>query len=266
MSYFAADNNGFFVGELDREPISCVSVIKYASNFAFLGSFIVDKTHRGKGYGLQTGKVALASLSESCNMGSNAVVESVPQYRRFGLEPYWEQQRFQFVASEVSKSLKYFNKTVEIIQPTQQVFNSLLKYDTEINVFQRHSFLKNWVFAPNCHCSIAIDSLGKVVGYGVVRSTLREGDGWRIGPLYADNFATAKTIFKSMCDKITMETRQAFVVIDIPYGLSFNKKSLSLVTECNGTSLETFVRMYKYGIPENMPLDKIFGITLLALG
>ena len=30
VSYFAADNNGFFVGELDREPISCVSVVKYA--------------------------------------------------------------------------------------------------------------------------------------------------------------------------------------------------------------------------------------------
>ena len=97
MRYFAADNNGFFVGELDREPISCVSVIKYASNFAFLGSFIVDKTHRGKGYGLQTWKVALASLTERYNMGGNAVVESVPQYRRFGLEPYWEQQWFQFV-------------------------------------------------------------------------------------------------------------------------------------------------------------------------
>ena len=63
-----------------------------------------------------------------------------------------------------------------------------------------------------------------MVGYGVVRSTLREEDGWRIGPLYADHFATAKTIIKCMCDKITMETRQAFVVIDMPYGLSFNKK------------------------------------------
>ena len=122
------------------------------------------------------------------------------------------------------------------------------------------------MFAPNCHCSIAIDSLGKVVGYGVIRSTLRDEDGWRIGPLYADNFATAKTIFKTMCDKITTEIPQALVTIDIPYGLSFNNESLSLVTECNGTSLGTFVRIYKNGIPETMPLEKIFGLTSLELG
>ena len=96
---------GFFV---DREPISCVSVIKYASSFAFLGSFIVDKNHRGKGYGLQTWKVALASLTERCNIGGDAVVENVPLYR---LEPYWEEERFQFVAGEVSKAFSNFNVT-----------------------------------------------------------------------------------------------------------------------------------------------------------
>ena len=142
VSYFAADNNGFFVGELDRELISCISAVKYSSNF---GSYIVDKKYRGKGYGLQTWKVALASLSESCNMGGDAVVENLPLYRRFGLEPYWEEQRFQFVASEVSKALANFNvtdKTIEIIPPSQQVFYNLLKYDTEINVFSAAFFLE----------------------------------------------------------------------------------------------------------------------------
>ena len=128
VSYFAADNNGFFVGELDREPISCISAVKYSSNLSFLGSYIVDKNYRGKGYGLQTWKVALASLSESCNMGGDAVVENLPLYRRFGLEPYWEEQRFQFVASEVSKALVNFNvtdKTIEMKSTKVQTLGEL---------------------------------------------------------------------------------------------------------------------------------------------
>ena len=51
VSFFAADETGFFVGELDEKPISCVSVVKHADDFAFLGNYIVDEPYRGSGYG-----------------------------------------------------------------------------------------------------------------------------------------------------------------------------------------------------------------------
>ena len=265
VSYFAADNTGFFAGELDGEPICCISTVKYTIDFAFVGCYIVDESHRGKGYGLQTSKVALASLSKSCNLAADAVIEKVPVYGREGLKPYWEQQRYEFVASDMSNALADIH-TDNIVSPSQQIFSSLFQYDTAVNTFQRCSFLKGWVFAPNCHCSVAIDNLGKVVGYGVVRSTLRKEDGWKIGPLFADNFAIARRIFKSMCDRVTTENPQAVLVIDIPYGLSFNEELLNIVTECNGRSLGTFLRLYKHGVPENMQLEKVFGITSLEIG
>lgn len=266
VSYHAADNTGFFAGELDGEPICCISTVKYTTDFVFVGCYIVDKSHRGKGYGLQTSKVVLASLSKSCNLAADAVIENVPVYGREGLKPYWEQQRFEFVASDISNALADFHSDYIIVSPSKQIFSSLLQYDTEVNTFRRCSFLKKWVFAPNCHCSVAIDNLGKVIGYGVVRSTLRKEDGWKIGPLFADNFAIARNIFKSMCDRVTTEHPRAVVVIDIPYGLSFNEELLNLVIECNGRSLTKFVRLYKHGVPENMQLEKVFGITSLEIG
>ena len=42
----------------------------------------------------------------------------------------------------------------------------------------------------------------------------------------------------------------------------FNKDSLSLVSQCNGKPLERFVRVYKYGIPENKLLDKVTSLEL----
>ena len=38
VSFFAADETGFFVGELNGEPISCMSLVKYTENYAFLGT------------------------------------------------------------------------------------------------------------------------------------------------------------------------------------------------------------------------------------
>lgn len=35
-SFYAQDPNGFLIGILDGEPISCISVVKYGSNYGFL--------------------------------------------------------------------------------------------------------------------------------------------------------------------------------------------------------------------------------------
>ena len=68
---------GFFVGELNREPISCMSVVKHTEKFAFLGHFIVDEPYRGRGYGVLTWKAALASINESYNTAGDLTEENV---------------------------------------------------------------------------------------------------------------------------------------------------------------------------------------------
>ena len=50
LSAFAADESEFFAGELDGKVISCLSVVKYSDEYAFVGQYIVDKPYRGQGY------------------------------------------------------------------------------------------------------------------------------------------------------------------------------------------------------------------------
>jgi hypothetical protein len=37
VNFFGADPRGFFLGEIDGEPISCISVVKYPETFNFVG-------------------------------------------------------------------------------------------------------------------------------------------------------------------------------------------------------------------------------------
>src|SRR5690606_1981637 len=48
-AFHAADPSGFLMGFVDGAPASCISVVKYGGDFAFLGLYIVQPQHRGKG-------------------------------------------------------------------------------------------------------------------------------------------------------------------------------------------------------------------------
>lgn len=60
--FYAADPEGFFVGELDGAPIGCISAVRYGSSFGFLGLYIVKAERRGQGFGLELWRAALDHL------------------------------------------------------------------------------------------------------------------------------------------------------------------------------------------------------------
>src|SRR5262245_60006988 len=60
--FYAADNDGFLIGELGSEPIGCISAVSYAGRYGFVGLYIVRPEFRGRGYGLRLWKAALARL------------------------------------------------------------------------------------------------------------------------------------------------------------------------------------------------------------
>jgi hypothetical protein len=70
--FFASDPEGFFVGELEGRPISCISCVAYDDSFGFLGLYIVRPEFRGRGYGLRTWRVGMARLGER-NVGLDGV-------------------------------------------------------------------------------------------------------------------------------------------------------------------------------------------------
>ena len=268
-SFFAADKTGFFVGELDGQAISSISIVKYSDDYAFGGHFIVDEPYRGRGYGLQTYKAAVATLPEGCNLAADSVEKRECTYERIGLKGAWREQRFDFVASKAALSLSGIQECPTIkIQPASEVaFRDILEYDTSVHAFGRQLFLEKWISATNSRAFVTTDDKGKVVGYAVVRTTLKQGDGWRIGPLFADDSQIARSLYRAVFDKVATEDPTGVVAVDVPFGDLVNPDALQIAKELSDTTPEfLYVRMYTKGVPSGMSLKKIYGLTSLGLG
>src|SRR5262245_15713886 len=81
--FYAADPNGFLVGELEGEPIGCISVVSYASRYGFLGLYIMRPEFRGEGYGIRIWQAGMERLSGH-NVGLDGVVAQQSNYAKSG--------------------------------------------------------------------------------------------------------------------------------------------------------------------------------------
>ena len=225
---------------------------------------MVDHLYQGRGYGLLTYKAAIASIDESYNTAGDAAEEKIPVYLRLGAKPKWHDQRFDFVASEAAIVLSGIQTpSLVMIQPASEVdFHDLLEYDTHVHVFPRQSFLEKWITAPNCHASVAISD-GRVVGYTVVRTTLKSGDGWRIGPLFADNSQIARNLYREACSNVAAEDPRGIIAVDVPYGDLINPDALKIVKELSGIPTMKSVRMIypKRRVLQESPEQQSYHIT-----
>ena len=264
-SFFSADETGFYAGELDGKVISCLSVVKYSKDYAFAGQYIVDKPYRGKGYGLATWKFSFHSLPDGCNWALNTIDQNVPMYGCNGFKPEWRIQRTTF---KVSQGLPQgFIQNLVVIKPATQVsLKDLVDYDTSVHVYARRSFLEKWISAPNCFSYAALNKDGQIAGYAVVRSALKKEDGWKLGPVFADDGNIARNLYCKIIEKVAAQDPTASITVDIPYGSGCNPEALGIAVDLSGTTEVNLVRMYTMGVPPLMPLHKIFAETTLELG
>jgi hypothetical protein len=269
-SFFAADETGFYVGELDGQAISSVSVVKYSDNYAFVGQYLVNEGYRGRGYGLKTWKTAMASLHDGYNIGLETFAEKEYFYEGIGYKHGWFDQRFEIAASQAAAYLSgncCQPSSGVHIQPASKVdFNDIFEYDTSVYVFPRKTFLTKWISASNSRAFVATDNREKVVGYIVVRSTLKQEDRWKIGPLFADNSQVARSLYRAAFAKVAAEDSTAVVIVDVPYGAAQNPDALQIAKEMSPTPVFTAARMYSKGVPSGIPMKKIFAITSVELG
>jgi hypothetical protein len=88
---------------------------------------------------------------------------------------------------------------------------------------------------------------------------LRKADeGYKIGPLFADNFEIAEALYQACLNAAPGEN----VYLDIPV---INKDAISLIKKYNASYVFECARMY-YGNHPEQDLAKIFGITTFELG
>lgn len=246
-AFFEADRNGFFVGELNGLPVSFISAVNYNQQYGFVGLYIVQPAYRGKGYGIQIWNHALNYLG-AVVCGLDGVPAQVENYKRSGFEYAFRQMR---LATKAIHDPGLGN--IHILQPDD--LEQIVAYDTRIFGTSRSAFIRSWLNMENAAVVYAANG-GVIEGYAVIRKC---GEGYKIGPLFADNEKVAEQLFLACHEKASPG---AAVYIDMPES---NKSTALFAQKYNMQLIFETARMYKNGTPL-FPLANVFGVTSFELG
>ncbi|MVO85077.1 GNAT family N-acetyltransferase [Streptomyces sp. p1417] len=249
-AFFAQDPAGFFVGRVDGEPVSAISVVTYDAAYAFLGFYLVRTDVRGHGHGIATWRAALAHAGDRV-VGLDGVPAQQDNYRRSGFERAHGNVRYVGPAGQQGAASGHSGH----IRPVAEVDPAAVAaYDSSCCPADRPRFLDAWLKAPG-HRALASVTDGRVTGYGVLRPAL---DGPRVGPLFADTRADAEALL----DALAAGTGGTPVAMDVP---ETNARAVALAEARGMKPTFATARMYTGPVRE-FAQDKVFGVTTLELG
>ncbi|PSW15642.1 GNAT family N-acetyltransferase [Photobacterium rosenbergii] len=247
-SFYAADPNGFLMGFLGDEAIASISVVKYDNSYGFLGFYIVKPEFRGKGYGLKLWQAGLQYL-EGCNVGLDGVVEQQGNYKQSGFKLAYGNIRFEgFGGGDEPEG-------IGLVDLNELSFSEVQDYDSAFFPTERHVFLKHWI-GQTGSSALGIKQAGKLVGYGVIRPCR---NGFKIGPLFADDALLAEELFLALKSKATPTEN---VYLDVP---EVNLAGVALAEKYSMEPVFTTARMYTGETPE-ISVNRTFGVTTFELG
>ncbi|MFE9835573.1 GNAT family N-acetyltransferase [Streptomyces sp. NPDC005551] len=246
-SFFAQDPDGFFVGRIDGEPVSAVSVVNYGADYSFLGFYLVRPDLRGHGHGITTWKTALAHAGTR-TVGLDGVVAQQDNYRRSGFHPAHRTVRHSGVAPVTAVP-----RGVRPVRPVEDL-GAVTAYDSACFPADRPRFVERWL-AEDGHRAVARVTGGRLTGYGVIRPGR---DAWRVGPLFADTAEDARALFAGL----TAGIAGSEVALDVPEN---NAPAVALAEELGLTPSFETARMYT-GPVRPFAAERVFGVTTLELG
>lgn len=252
-AFFRADPDGFIMGFLDGQPISSISVVRYGNDYGFLGFYIVHENFRSRGYGLQTWNYGLHHL-EGRTIGLDGVVAQQENYARSGFELFGRNIRYSGqVETEPNRKL-----SPGIVPMRSDHLPTLMRYDTAKFRSPREAFMSAWASEDpaDLRWTFVSKDTNCVNGYATIRQCF---DGYKIGPLFADNETIAQDLFQACLTKAVPGTD---IVLDVP------EKNVLAVKLAQSAGLEPVfetARMY-LGRAPNHPVEHVYGITTFELG
>lgn len=244
-NFFAADNNGFFIGKLNNVPISCISAVKY-NDYGFIGFYIVKQEFQNKGYGIKIWQHALDYLNGS-NIGLDGVVNQVENYKKFGFKLAHSNARY---SGCISKNTFCKN----ITNASDVNFECLVEYDRVHFGAERKNFLDEWINQKESHSLCYVEN-SKIKGFATVRKTFGKN---KIGPLFAQDEQVAESLLLTLASKLD----------GAEFYLDINEEfmpAVNLVNKYNMKRIFETKRMYTKQQPW-AKWDEVFGITSFELG
>jgi ribosomal protein S18 acetylase RimI-like enzyme len=244
-AFYAADSQGFFVGVLDGEIIASISLVAYDARFSFLGLYIVQPAHRGKGLGLKLWQEALARHGTPL-VGLDGVVAQQENYKKSGFQFSYRNVRYRGVVAG--------KPSVRLAAADRVPFDRLLAYDREFFLAPRSDFLSRWIKPVDGKALVAIND-GEIAGFGVIRACL---EGLKVGPLYAESERIAEELLIALAATARGDT----IYLDVP---APNAAAIRLAEGHGMKPVFETARMYTGAAPD-LPLSRLFGVTSFELG
>lgn len=175
--FHRTDPDGFLEGIVDREPVACISVVRYGNSFVFLGFHIVKPGFRGISYGLRIWNAGLARL-QGRTLGLYGVASQQESYRRSGFTLAWRNIRF------MGTGVGADGKTEGIVPLSSIAINLPISNDRPFFADDRRRFLECWSEKGLGHTSLGVIGANGLSGYVVIRACRNR---FKIGPLFADS-------------------------------------------------------------------------------
>jgi GNAT superfamily N-acetyltransferase len=245
--FASVDTEGFFIAELDGKPVATVSCVNYDARFAFLGFYIVRADFRGKGIGLRIWNAAIAHAGARV-IGLDGVTAQQENYKKSGFQLAYANVRYGGTVAAPAAP------RADIMALTDVPFAAVEADDATVFPAPRSSFLRAWIGASG-HIGCALMRDGQLAGWGVIRPCRK---GFKIGPLVADDRATAEAVLSALLAKVG----GGEIFLDVP---SINGEAIALAQDFGLAPVFETARMYTGAIPP-LRLQRVFGVTSFELG
>ena len=259
--YQNTDKQGLWVGWLNDNPIGCIAGVRYNESYGFLGLFLVINEHRGKGFGLKLWKKALTHLSDLPCVGLEAAPERINDYEKWGFKISSKTTRWEWLGNGefingnfLGDEFSHFS----FIEGASIPSNAVERFDEKRENTPRPHFLSDWLNHPAGKVIAVIDNQGQCHGFGRIRPCLlKNGDGWRIGPLMADSPILVQILLKKL-----IESHPGLIIIDSP---GLNKSAFDLFKDLGFVYKSETFRMYR-GYQTPVSMSDVYGLACLELG
>ncbi len=259
--YQNTDKQGLWVGWLNDIPIGCIAGVRYNENYGFLGLFLVIEKYRGRGFGLQLWKKALDHLIDLPCVGLEAAPDRITDYSKWGFTISSKTTRWHWLGNGKLLGEDFNNDDLNdftFVEGSSIPSDSVEKFDEKRENTPRPHFLSDWLNHPAGKVIAIIDKKRRCHGFGRIRPCLlKNGDGWRIGPLMADSPILLKILMKKLID-----SHPGLIIIDAP---GLNKTASKIFKDFGFESESETFRMYR-GYQPPVSMNDVYGLACLELG
>ena len=248
-AFHAADPGGFLVGLRDGAPVACISVVRYGTDFGFLGFYIAHPSGRGQGYGIRVWDAGMARLAGRL-VGLDGVPAHQDNYRKSGFTLAWRNIRFE--GAPPGRAVPPAG--IVLADAASLPFEQLAVFDRQFFPAPRDAFLSLWLACPGHRARVALRD-GTIVGLAVARPCRH---GTKIGPLYAADTGIATALLGDL----SAAAGDGPIVLDVPEA---NPAAVRMAESFGFKAAFETARMYTATAPV-IDLRNLFGVTTFELG